>query len=69
MMIIVISGGRGLEFFLKVFMKSFFFDSAVSARRLSALIWLRNFCLVANLKFKCVAWQVKLDLLFDQNRF
>ena len=37
----------------------------MSAQRSSALFLLRKFCSVANLKLKCLAWQVCLIFLFD----
>ena len=41
----------------------------MSARRLSALFPLGKFCSVANVNFKCLAWYVCLEFLYDKNMY
>ena len=55
---------------LEILHNTFFFSAQlVPVQILSALFPLRTFFPVANLTFKCVAWHVCLEFLFDENRF
>ena len=62
MFIIVASVVHCVFGLLNFFTKFFFFSAqVVSAEKLSALFPLRQFCSVANLKFKYFAWHLCLD--------
>ena len=50
-------------------LKFFTLLNALFPLRFSALFSLRKFCSVANLNFKCLAWHVCLEFLFDKNMY